>query len=488
MTEQHQPTVAELKTEALRAYIDSKEAEKFRTDQGASACGIGQDANGEPCLNLYIDHARPAVSKQVRPKTIPLTHAGKKFDVAIREVQSGGVRLDGGGPNQPLLVAGGEGVGVKGDASGTLGGWAWDNVKHRLVFLSACHVLGGDDGDIVLWLSPPNELLSRAFGKTIRGQKVLDGKPKVDCAIGFAEQPNGAVLEVVGLGAAIMETGTVNAGDRVVKFGNATERTHGTIFDAHVTGGFQDATDPSQMRAFAECFLINPTNTEKGWAKAGDSGSLVLSETPNERGVREVIGMHIATLAPGTPHEQGVACRIENVFRALSITTLPIGVLEAIVASAVGFGKEGKDMMTVLQDFRDQCTTSDAGKRVLEVIEKNRTALVTLLAARADLRDAAGGVFRSVFANADGAGPAMHRSMDVPTVQGIRDLGTLLAAAAQELQTRLDGAGNQSGTAGRDLRSAIEACLNDLPPVPESTSLDAIIHPHNAVPAGAHSN
>ncbi len=75
--------------------------------------------------------------------------------------------------------------------------------------------------------------------------------------------------------------------------------------------------------------------------------------------------------------------------------------------------------------------------------------------------------------------------MSLATVAQIRDFGRRLLAP-QMLQQQLDGA--RPRPTADDLRAAIEACLNDLPQAPDSTTLDVILQPHGARDCSTHSD
>jgi hypothetical protein len=78
--------------------------------------------------------------------------------------------------------------------------------------------------------------------------------------------------------------------------------------------------------------VIEVKGVSAHWSAVGDSGALVFDDEVYESGLRAVIGLHFAGHEELERH--GFALRIDDVFDALELTTLPDGLLTSLLQRA----------------------------------------------------------------------------------------------------------------------------------------------------------
>lgn len=209
----------------------------------------------------------------------------------------------------PGGVSGGSGE------TGTIGGWVLDNTDNSIVMLSNEHVFGSTTGIDIIQPGSENGGSSPTdkIGNVKRGIARSSTSPNiVDCAIGDPDNTDIFELSALEIGPAVHAIQEGVEDMRVEKYGRTTRHTFGEIEDADWSGTVDGLT-------FNDCILIDVTPPSSDWSAKGDSGSLVFSQTPIslDSDIKPVVGLHFA--GNGTA---GVACKIQNVFSALELTTL----------------------------------------------------------------------------------------------------------------------------------------------------------------------
>ena len=436
------------KVASIRRCIDQID-DAFLDRYGAHAVGIGRRRKGkngtrlEPCLILYVEkgrkghHAANGVKALPNPYLFDDPVTGKQVKIPTDVVEATLARMTGGSPSPAVPkhpVPGGVSFTVEGSSdrpanSATLGGWAWDMEDQSLVLLSNMHVLGSERGPVIFHPSVLQDPQRIPFGRVKRGTMELNGKQEVDCAIGDVDEPERAEFNVVKIGPAIMTIGLPRREAEVEKTGMATGHTRGTIDNIDWRGRVEDLAH--NIRTFSNCTLIEPIGDKK-WADTGDSGSLVFERHAGK--IKTVVGLHFGSTEIGDTM-LGVACRIDKVFDALNLETLPRGLLANLAASLdTGAGGAGTAFDVVLA-FEDSCRQSKSGRRLITILDRHRAEIVTLLARSATLRTAGADVLRPLFQGAQGLGQALTRTVDAATVTALsRFVDTLEQLAGEKLR------------------------------------------------------
>ncbi|WP_199443515.1 hypothetical protein [Umezawaea beigongshangensis] len=186
--------------------------------------------------------------------------------------------------------------GVSAGFAGTLGGWVWDTVTNQAVALSNRHVFGSlagtrvpqpsaEDGGIL----PADEVA------------VVLRAGELDAAIAAPVSEVVADLVVLGLGPAVLSIADAAIGQTVRKTGRTTGLTAGVVdlidYDSGHSGSRSDLWIDGDSADFSD---------------AGDSGALYVQPDG------AVVGLHW-----GGAGNDGVGHQIRDVFRDLSLTTLP---------------------------------------------------------------------------------------------------------------------------------------------------------------------
>jgi hypothetical protein len=307
---------------AVAEFFDSR-WEQWRDQFGIYGVVLERDDKGGLVLTVEVSPDAAAVSstRALVPSSIELPMAGGiaplHLDVRIVERRP---------PVKQQRIAGGTmGFGdlAGGRASnGTLGGWAWDTTDDSLVLLSCQHVLGPQGDDVHL-----GPVLGRVkIGKVKRSIPYSPAVP-LDCGIATIDLTHDPAFVIESLGAAIMMTDDqVRRNLPTRKRAAVTHLRHGKVVAASHRVTFKDGEHYPR--------LIEVQGVGADWSKDGDSGALVFDDEVYESGLRAVIGLHFAG------HEEldknGFALRIGEVFTALHLTTLPDGLLTALLVEATG--------------------------------------------------------------------------------------------------------------------------------------------------------
>jgi hypothetical protein len=258
-------------------------------------------------------------------------------------------------PRKHQRIAGGTpGIGEIVAAQGTLGGWAWDTTDDSLVLLSCQHVLGAKDGDVFL-VTPSSRV---KIGKVKRSIAHSPAVP-VDCAIATTDLTHDPAFVVESLGAAIMMTDSRVSRNLPTRKRAAT--TH--LRQGKVVAGSRRVTLDGEHYPR----VIEVQGVSADWSDTGDSGALVFDDEVYESGLRAVIGLHLAGRLDREAH--GFALRIGEVFEALQLTTLPDGLLTALLVDATGSHASALIARDALIDLYFLVDPTPLTKALLAVIE-----------------------------------------------------------------------------------------------------------------------
>jgi len=411
----------------LRKYLEEVVDQTFLERYGAHAAGIGVRRKGagkddppQLCLVLYVEKKRGVPDKAHDiPNPIHFTDpvTRKSVDIPTDVVESPIAEMDGGGPapNSPHFMVPG-GVSCFVDKNGTipantftLGGWVWDSQDQTVVLLSNVHALGDNASTAIfhprVLEAPPGHPPAR-LGQVKRGSTFVPGNNHVDCAIGGIDALERAVFEVREIGPAVMATRSPRPDDTVEKMGIGTGHTHGRIDNPRWKGKIKDLT--GQVHFFTECISIESTN-EKKWCDNGDSGSLIFADTAlaDGSGIKPVIALHFGHLDTTMAGRIGVACRIQKVFEALTLTTLPTGVFASLVDELHSLTR----LTPTILDFRDALRDSEIGAPILDVLDKHRAEVVVLLIRDRGLKSAAVNLLRVLFDGTENLQDVLGRSV-----------------------------------------------------------------------------
>jgi hypothetical protein len=254
----------------------------------------------------------------------------------------------------------------------------------------------------------------------------------VDCAIADADSSDIYDLSVPEIGPAVYALETPSLDLLVEKFGRTTQHTFGEITD-------NDLETTVSGFSFDDCCRIDIVAPTVDWSAGGDSGSLVFSQTAisGDSGIKPVVGLHFAGPQVGT---YGVACKIQNVFAQLQLTTLCAGAFEAFldalfetetigeVSEASAQRLRGLAAMAargpvlaapppfervtqrtaaarrlprgLARDLQARLATTKSGRLISEFVDSHRAELVTLLAKDGDVRRATVAAFKPLLAGA----------------------------------------------------------------------------------------
>ena len=262
-------------------------------------------------VGLTLDAIPGHISVSIPGSTAPHRFRVRKVErVPARKQQ----RIAGGTPGTGDIAAG------RG-SQGTLGGWAWDTTDDSLVLLSCQHVLGEKDDDVFAGADS-----SRAkIGRVKRSVSYSRAVP-VDCAIATIDVIHDPAFVIESLGAAIMLTD-----DRIrreLPTRKCAAATH--VREGEVVAGSRGVTLDGEYYPR----VIEVKGVRADWSADGDSGALVFDDEEYDSGLRAVIGLHLA--GREDRERNGFALRIGEVFAALQVTTLPDGLLTALLHEATG--------------------------------------------------------------------------------------------------------------------------------------------------------
>ena len=319
----------------LRKFIRSQ-GFKFLEDPNITSIGIGyKSKNGKPTKEISIQFTvdskvQPEKLEALKSTPIPesLTIDGEEFptDVIQRkftvdyhlvnecETDYRKTRQD--------TVSPGISVSNKNGTAGTIGCLVFDNTTGIPYILSNWHVLHGSKGNIGDTVVQPgpyddNRVDENEMGKLVRSHI----GPAGDCAI--ASIKNRKIdLKIFEIGVTVEKLGEPLIGDKVIKSGRTTGVTHGIVTRVDVMskipfggnvgektiGGFEIQVDPNFV----------PSNGEI--SMGGDSGSVWLFKTNNDKASNTMAGLHFAGESSKSHTEFALACYPKSVFKKLDIT------------------------------------------------------------------------------------------------------------------------------------------------------------------------
>jgi hypothetical protein len=185
----------------------------------------------------------------------------------------------------------------------------------------------------------------------------------LDCAIATIDAAHDPDFEVESLGPAIMMTGgRPRVGLPARKRAAETNLRLGSVLHSSRAVTLP-VTDGSERYPRVIEIKGNPSD----WSATGDSGALVFDDEEFESGLRAVIGLHFAGNVDAD--KNGFALPINEVFAALQLTTLPQGLLTALVRAATDTNDEALAARDAFVELYFSIEPTPHGKALLAVIE-----------------------------------------------------------------------------------------------------------------------
>lgn len=339
---------------------------------------------------------------------------------------------------------GGVSVDAISGTAGTLGGWVWDTTDDTIVALSNHHVFGHVAGDNTIQPGPFDGGSSPAdkIGDVKRGiVRTVRGPNTVDAGISDVDGDDLYDLTVAEIGPAVYAVEVPALDMLVEKFGRTTEHTFGEITDVDLV------TNVSGF-PFTDCMRVDVVAPSPDWSAGGDSGSLVFSQTPIGDGstIKPVVGLHFAGPPGGT---SGVACKIQNVFAQLDLTTLCAGAFATLFDSLAEveprsrfrtlppFSRPKRRRGALLnpksglaRDVQARLKASKRGRELTGFVDIHRHELLTLLATNGDVRRSTTAAFGPLLAGAVTTGDVLERSFTDEDVAQLAKLAEQVRSAA----------------------------------------------------------
>lgn len=455
---------------AIREYKGVHMALEKLASMGAHAVGIGRkesDGGVTDTLSLrfYVSKKRPLsqlASREKVPKRLPFfsRRDGRELRITTDVIETSPAQLEQGAivpEGRVRPVPGGVNVGIAG-TSGTLGAWVWDLVDDSIVFLSNEHVLGHAQGAEVLQQSLTHGGTGgdSRIGQVKRGIARSDSEPnRVDCAIGDPDASDLWALDVVDVGPAIFAIRPADLDLEVEKYGQKTRFTTGRVTDSDWSGQVGS-------RSFEDCVRVDPREPSTDWSSAGDSGSVVFAREPidPESDVKPAVALHFAGAG-----SYGVACRIENVFTALDLTTLSAGAFSAFVealfeaetrgevlpeteaglravsalAAPLPFARlernrarSGTFFAGIASELRRRLEGGPAGRTLTGFYDRNQAELLGLISREGDIRRAVAAALRPLVAGAVTTTDVLERILTDEDLAAFDRLGRELERLASD--------------------------------------------------------
>lgn len=298
---------------------------------GAHSAGIGRKEvggkrTGTLALLIYVPRKLPRseLSSGAVPENVTLLSRKEKreFRLPTDVIEAPQPEFEVDPETRIRPVPGGVSFGTP-SVGGTLGGWVWDRTDDSIVSLSNHHVLGHTAGvDIAQQsIGDGGSLPADKIGDVKRGiPRSKASVNTVDCAIGDSDSSSIPDPKVLEIGPAVYAAEPPTLDLQVEKYGQTTRHTFGEITDVDYE------TTTSSGYSFDDCIRIVAVDPSDDWSDSGDSGSLVFSTTPATGDKKPAVGLHFA--GSGTA---GVACKIQNVFSALDLTTICAGFFSALL-------------------------------------------------------------------------------------------------------------------------------------------------------------
>jgi len=423
---------------ALRVYVAKKRLAAELSSEEAipkSMRFYSQNSEKESRLNTDVIETPPAQIEQINPKT------------NIRPVPGG--------------VSGGFA------ATGTVGGWVWDNTDDTIVMLSNDHVFGH---------TPASDIIQRGSfdGGSTPADKIGDVKRgiarssvtpnTVDCAIGDPDSSDIHDLTVVDIGPAVYAIEVPILDMLVEKYGRTTRHTFGEIQDTDWSGTVSGLP-------FEDCLYVDIVPPSDDWSMGGDSGSLVFSQTPisENSDIKPVVGLHFAG---GGTH--GIECKIQNVFNSLDLTTLCAGAFAAFLDALFEAESEGmvseeaetqlraisalamRTPMRVIplpfvkrerrkyrarsfysgisRDMQKRLMANKRGRLLTDFVDNNRAELLTLLTKDRDIRRATVAALRPLLVGVTTTTDVLERRL---TAEDLKRLDKLAREVSRKSGSKL---------------------------------------------------
>jgi hypothetical protein len=472
--------MARLRT--LAAHPDYARLREFKATQvspdwiarfGAHSVGIGRKlvdkkATGTIALRVYVERKQRLTRLSAEP--VPATldflsrQDGKTVRLTTDVIESPRPAPEQDPETRIRPVPGGVSFGING-STGTLGGWVWDTTDDTIVALTNNHVLLNTIGADTLQQGT-------ADGGSLPGDKIGDvkrsisrvnpGTNLVDCAISDVDDADNVDARVLEVGAAVYAIETPAIDMLVEKFGQTTHHTFGQITDADLE------TISTEGFSFDDQLWIEPAAPSADWSAGGDSGSLVFGQEPVSGEIKPAVGLHW-----GGSGVNGVACKIQNVFAALNLTTICAGLFAAFLDSLFETETEGEVTaetesrlktiaaiapearmrpalpLTVTsrarmgaaarrfhagisRDLEAKLQTSQRGRLVTAFVDENRTALTDLLLKDGDVRRATVAAIRPLVAGATTTTDVLQRVLTAPDLKRLSALADHVARRGGE--------------------------------------------------------
>jgi hypothetical protein len=357
-------------------------------------------------------------------------------------------------------VPGGVSFGING-STGTLGGWVWDTTDDTIVALTNNHVLLNTIGADTLQQGTADggSLPDDKIGDVKRSiARVNPGTNLVDCAISDVDDGDDVDARVLEVGPGVYAIATPTLDMLVEKFGQTTHHTFGEITDVDLE------TTSTEGFTFDDQLWIEPAAPSADWSAGGDSGSIVFAQEPASGEIKPAVGLHW-----GGSGVNGVACKIQNVFSALNLTTICAGLFAAFLDSLFETETEGeveaeteRRLRTlsaaapsarmrppaplavttrarmraasrrfhagISRDIETRLQSSVRGRVVTAFVDANRAALADLLLKDGDVRRATVAAFRPLVAGATTTTDVLRR---VLTAQDLKRFDALAEHVAQ---------------------------------------------------------
>lgn len=308
-----------------------------------------RDRDGEE-IEVQVD----VVERPVPVEEVACGSCSTDFEDRVRPVPGG----YSGGP--PTSVSNG----------GTLGGWIWDNVTEQAVVISNDHVFGGAAGTDITQPSVFD-------GGAIPGDRIADvvRNGTLDVSIASPTTDDIALYEIECGGPGVFEIADATLGMEVQKSGQTTGLTCGLVelidYDSGHYGSHADLWIDGDGDDFSQ---------------GGDSGSLYLEKThPDGADWRRVVGIHW-----GGSGDDGVGHPFQAVVDDLDATTLCSGWVGEFLDAIFGRSddRESERVPRWLRRPRRKSfgrviearlAKLKHGREVVEVIQRNRVAVVRVL-------------------------------------------------------------------------------------------------------------
>lgn len=439
---------------------------------GAHSIGIGRKESGGSrsdtlALRFYVDRKErlDRLSGRAVPESVSFfsRQEGKQVKLATDVIETPRPVPEQDPETRIRPVPGGVSFGRSG-STGTLGGWAWDTTDDTLVALTNNHVLLNTIGADTLQQGTADggSLPADKIGDVKRSiARIAPGTNLVDAAISDVDDAEDVDSVVLEIGPAVYARVTGTLDMEVEKFGQTTRHTFGEITDADLE------TTSSDGFAFDQQLFIGPIDPSDDWSAGGDSGSLVFRQEPSSGEIKPAVGLHW-----GGSGANGVACRLENVFSALDLTTICAGLFAALIDGLSETEAEGEAepaterrirTLSALaplvpsrplawtprarrrasawranaglgRDVQKRLRASKSGRALTDLVDEHRVQLVHLLLRNGDVRRATVATLRPLVAGATTSTDVLTRTL---TAKDLRRLDRLAAEVARHGDERL---------------------------------------------------